>query len=179
MKPVYDARSRRPELADGKWREHLLLDDCDRGILETHRLELKWGQGRYVKVLATPRGQKNGTRKSTALARLIMDAPDGLVVDHINRNTLDNRRCNLRVCSQYENMFNVLPRGPSGFRGITKVKSGKWHAKIRIRDRFVHLGRFDCPVEAARAWDAAAIAARGAAAALNFPTLGDAHVRIP
>lgn len=182
MKPVYDARSRRPELADGKWREHLLLDDCDRGILETHRLELKWGSGNYVKVLSIPRrirSNRKCNRKYTALARLIMNAPPELVVDHINRNPLDNRRQNLRIVTQSENMRNTqrtrTARVSCDYRGVTATGNRKkWTAKIKVEGRWHYLGTFVAAEDAARAYDAAAIGFHGSSAILNFPLQRDA-----
>lgn len=174
--PVYNARSNRPELANGRWREHLLLDDCDRSILETHRLELKWGTGDYVKVHSIPRGMKYN-RKYTALARLIMKAPPGLVVDHINRNPLDNRRKNLRIVTQAENMRNTKRRRGNGvsceYRGVTATANRqKWMSKIKVDGRWHYLGTFVSAEDAARAYDAAAIAAHGASACVNFPSDG-------
>jgi len=48
----------------------------------------------------------NGKVKTVRMHRLIMDAPDGMEVDHINGNTMDNRRCNLRIVSKSENLAN-------------------------------------------------------------------------
>lgn len=178
-KSVYNSREIRPELADGKWRDHLLMDQSDMAILETHRLELKWGQGRYVKVLATRRntGVSKKSRKYTALARLIMNAPDGLVVDHINRNPLDNRRQNLRIVTHSENMRNTqrtrTDRVSCDYRGVTATSNRKkWMSKIKVEGRWHYLGSFAAAEDAARAYDAAARDAHGASAVLNFPDDG-------
>lgn len=53
-----------------------------------------------------------------SLHRLVMGNPNGMVIDHINHDVKDNRRCNLRVCSQMDNMHNLL----SEPKGITEVK---------------------------------------------------------
>lgn len=59
------------------------------------------------------------------LHRFVTDCPDGMVVDHINHNKLDNRLSNLRVCTQKQNMENSTYHvGKSGVRGITKTKHG-------------------------------------------------------
>lgn len=178
-KSVYNSRELRPELADGKWRDHLLMDQGDMAILETHRLELKWGQGRYVKVLATRRntGFSKKSRKYTALARLIMNAPDDLVVDHINRNPLDNRRQNLRIVTHSENMRNTqrtrTDRVSCNYRGVTATGNRKkWMSKIKVEGRWHYLGSFVAAEDAARAYDAAARDAHGAFAVLNFPDDG-------
>lgn len=169
---VYNSRELRPELANGKWRDHLRLDECDRRILDTHRIELKWGTGGYVKVLAVPRGQKNQTRKYVTLARLILDAPPEMEADHINGDTLDNRRSNLRLCSRSQNTMNRGRSGvanPTGFRGVRPAYAGKWIAVIREHKRSHHLGTFDNERDAAKAYDAAARRLHGEFARPNFP----------
>ena len=61
-----------------------------------------------------------------------MDCPAGLTVDHINGDRLDNRRQNLRVCTQGQNNCNRLERvdNTSGFRGVSQRKDGRYQAYI-------------------------------------------------
>lgn len=83
--------------------------------------------------------------KTTKLHRLVTNAPDGLVVDHINHNPLDNRLSNLRVCTQSENMCNTVNRSDntSGYKGVYWDKSrGLWMASIQVKNKSKHLGRF-------------------------------------
>jgi hypothetical protein len=98
--------------------------------------------------------------------RLIMNPPKGMVVDHINGNGLDNRRCNLRICTQKENTYNSRERvnGTSRFIGVSP-RGNKWQAKVGRR----YLGIFDDEVQAAKARDREAIRQYGEHAWLNFP----------
>jgi hypothetical protein len=75
------------------------------------------------------------------LHRWIMGEPEGKVVDHINQDTLDNRKCNLRVCSNAANLRNgrLRPNNKSGFTGVFEYK-GKWGARIRVNYRNINLG---------------------------------------
>ncbi len=101
--------------------------------------------------------------------REIMHAPKGSVVDHRDHNTLNNRRCNLHICTQAENQANAGPRGSaSGYVGVKRVGK-KWEAEINYRGKRYYLGRYDDPVEAAKARDRKAYALLGENAYLNFP----------
>ncbi|MEC0237798.1 HNH endonuclease [Paenibacillus kribbensis] len=86
-------------------------------------------------------------RKKWLLHRVLTDAPDGLVVDHINHNTLDNRKSNLRVLTNAQNFQNM--NGPykntkSGIRGVCWHKAArKWYASIKINGKCKYLGVYD------------------------------------
>lgn len=82
--------------------------------------------------------------KNQYIHRLITNCPDGKVVDHINRNTLDNRRVNLRVVSKSANMFNQEETKGIDFR----KDSGKWRARIFVDGKENLLGYFSTRAEA-------------------------------
>jgi hypothetical protein len=88
------------------------------------------------------------------LHRLIMNPPEGMVVDHINRNPLDNRRDNLRICAQSDNCLNksIQCNNTSGVPGVSWEKTrNKWAAYIRLNGKQIHLGRYNTIEEAAEA----------------------------
>jgi hypothetical protein len=106
------------------------------------------------------------------LHRWLLDEPAGLLVDHINGNSLDNRRANLRTCLHHENSHNrkVGPVGLSGFIGVQKhATPGKCRAMLRYNTARLHLGVFDDPEHAARVRDYVARRLLGPFAACNFP----------
>ena len=76
------------------------------------------------------------------LHRLIMNCPDDRVVDHINHNTLDNRKTNLRICTAFGNCQNIITN-KSGKPGVYKDRTGKWCSRIKIDGKNIHIGRFD------------------------------------
>lgn len=109
-------------------------------------------------------------RRLQYMHRLIMDV-DGvhnIEVDHINRDSLDNRHLNLRLCSKRQNQLNTLPKAQSGYKGVHKHKD-KWRARIKTIDKSICLGLYIDPIEAARIYDQAAIKYHGEFALLNFP----------
>lgn len=112
-----------------------------------------------------------GTTRRIKMHRFIIDAPEGVVVDHINRNPLDNRRENLRLATANQNARNISRVAPSsGLRGVHKVlqKGGvKWRAMIRDGDRIRCLGYYVDKFEAAKAYDAASEAMVGEFAVTN------------
>jgi hypothetical protein len=84
--------------------------------------------------------------------------PEGMVIDHVNGNGLDNRLSNLRLCTQAENSRNRTGRSASEKpKGITFDKSrGKWAAQIKKDYKLIHLGRFDTAEAAHHAYTQAA-----------------------
>jgi len=98
---------------------------------------------------------KDGDNKTKQLHRLIMDTSRGLVVDHINHNTLDNRRCNLRNATTRENGSNLKRKSElsSQYVGVSWFKRDeKWEAKIQINGKSKHLGYFSTELEASQAY---------------------------
>ena len=91
----------------------------------------------------------------------IMGKPEkGYNIDHINGDKLDNRRCNLRVCSGTENIRNrkTHSNNKSGYKGVWWRKDRHiWNAKIKVDDRIIHLGQFKNKEDAAIAYNNAAI----------------------
>jgi hypothetical protein len=97
----------------------------------------------------TPR--MNGKQKTIRMHQQIMGRP---LIDHINHNGLDNRRCNLRICTTSQNMKNNQRKilNSSGFRGVYLDKnvktSHKWRTIIRINNKNISLGYYDTPEKA-------------------------------
>lgn len=117
-------------------------------------------------------GSVLGLRKAIRMHREILRTPKGMDTDHINGNTLDNRRKNLRICTRAQNNTNTRVRkdNTSGFRGVTwHTYTRKWEAQININGKHTHLGLFKTPEEAALAYDQEAKKHHGEFARLNFP----------
>jgi len=111
--------------------------------------------------------KENG--KCILMHREIMKPRRGQVVDHIDHNGVDNRRSNLRNCSNRQNTCNGRPRGgTSRYCGVTRHKN-RWAAQARYLGVHVHVGYFAEEVEAARARDRKAIELHGRYAYLNLP----------
>jgi HNH endonuclease len=103
--------------------------------------------------------------------RFIMNVGEVGVVDHINGNGLDNRRCNLRACTFSENARNSRKKNKnaaSKFKGVSMDKT-RWKACIRFDNKTKHLAMCDTEEEAAIYYDVAAQLFYGEFANLNFP----------
>lgn len=101
----------------------------------------------------------DGRQRTIRMHRVIMGSPPG-DVDHINRNSLDNRRENLRAVTHTQNLFNsgAHKNNTSGFKGVSfSNRDRKWRAEIRIgAGRRLSLGYFDTAQDAAAAYAKAA-----------------------
>jgi hypothetical protein len=118
---------------------------------------------------ATSKERRKG--RVVYLHRFILGARPHEHVDHINGNGLDNRRENLRICTNAENRRNMrLQRGVSQFKGVARDlrQPGRpWVAYINYDGRKINLGAYESEVDAARAYNAAAIKYHGQFASLN------------
>lgn len=110
--------------------------------------------------------QKNGKREAVYLHRVIMKltTQNKCVVDHIDGNPANNRKSNLRVCTQADNLGNQSKpkNNTSGYKGVSFEKNNKkWRVYISRHRKRVHLGYFDTPEEAYLAYCNAAKQAFG------------------
>jgi hypothetical protein len=159
---------RRIDLGEGVW---TILDQTD-----YYRFgNIKWCLGRHkTKLYATGgiRNKKGGAR-TVYLHREIMKPPKRRVVDHRNGDSLDNRRANLRLATHAQNMQNrrkTKSKTSSRFIGVLFEKRYRcWVVKIWHKGKLIWLGSFKSEVEAAKAYDRAAIKLRGDFARTNFP----------
>lgn len=92
--------------------------------------------------------------KLVYMHRIIMQTPSGMHTDHINGNGLDNRKVNLRVCTNAQNQANYRTvRGQSQYRGVYRVRGGAWRAQTRHMGKKIYIGTFKTELEAAVAYE--------------------------
>lgn len=154
----------------------LLLDDDDYKIIQQYNLSLKLIKDTtvvsrnkfYVDVIKCVKGKSY----RALLHRLIMSCPANMVVDHINGNPLDNRKCNLRICTHQENCLNrnfnpehinnctTIPHyrnytpalKQSGVKNIKwSNKANKWEVGYKIKGKYIYIGLFSDLEEAKQA----------------------------
>lgn len=104
------------------------------------------------------------------LHRIIMGAKSNEEVDHISGDKTDNRKCNLRLCVHIENSWNknAQSNNTSGYKGVRwDNRKNKWMSRITANKTDIFLGYFDDKLEAAKAYNEAALKYHGEFAKLN------------
>jgi hypothetical protein len=138
-----------------------LVDDDDYEWLN----RWKW---HYSHGYAMRRISKHG--KFIHMSRLILGIKSSKIfADHIDRNGLNNQRSNLRVATRSQNNANRTIIGSSGFLGVfrTSAKKESWFARVNKNGKRYYLGSFDNKIDAAKAFNEAAIKIHGEFANLN------------
>ena len=146
-----------------------LVDDDDYEMLMEHKWSINFNKNNG-KHYAKRNCQTKGARKIIRMHREIMNAPKRKQVDHINGNTLDNRKENLRLCTNQQNQWNSKrnKNNTSGYKGVSYRKKHKvYRATINYNDKQIYLGTYKTKEQAALAYNKKAIELYGEYAYLN------------
>lgn len=139
-----------------------IIDAADSALIEG----FSWTAKISGKLVYAKRAQMiDGVYVGLAMHRVIAGAPEGVLVDHIDGNGLNNRRANLRFATVSQNLCNRGPQvnNTSGFKGVIWHKSAqKWSAQIKIGRKNKYLGLFDRALDAAHARQRASAEIHGA-----------------
>lgn len=116
----------------------------------------QWHINKQGYAIGYARGSGGKNTQRARLSKAILGVPYGrnkdIVVDHINGDVCDNRKCNLRICTTRENVCHQ-----KGVRGYSITRGGKYGARITVNGEVIWLGAYDTPEEAAAAYKAASI----------------------
>lgn len=140
-----------------------IVDDNDIELVNKYKWHSKFSKGNYY--ASTRVGNE-----IVFLHNLLIGKKEGMEVDHINQNGLDNTRGNLRHATKSQNRANVALRADnrSGYKGVSQLRNtSKWRAYIQCNKKWKELGRFNTPQEAALAYNNAATEMFGEFAWLN------------
>jgi len=146
-----------------------LVDDADYESLRFMRWHLDKG---VSKSYARTRIYAGKSSQLVRMHRFLMNPPVGVLVDHRDRDGLNNQRSNLRICTPAENNRNAVKQinNKSGYKGVSWDKEKRlWTVGVSIKHKRKIIGRYFCLIKAAKAYDEAAIKYYGEFARLNFP----------
>lgn len=140
-----------------------IIDACDIPLVQ----DVKWSA--WESESGPVYAARSSYRKRIFMHRLIFGAKSGdPIVDHKDRDGLNNRRSNLRFADKFQSRMNASHPNKCGFRGVSPV-GNKWTARIVARGVPMYIGIFDSTKEAAKAYDNAAKIHHREFAILNFP----------
>lgn len=143
--------------------KYILVDNEDFALINQYKWYFNKGYAERI-IYVKGSGRDRPKKYMQSVHRLIMDAPKGKSVDHINHDGLDNRRENLRVCSHMQNMNNIrMPKNnTSGYKGVRWHKGAqKWIAEIRCMGTRYYLGLYTNVDDAVNAYKEKATMLRG------------------
>jgi hypothetical protein len=155
-------------------RKYAIVDPDDYERLNRYRwCALRRKNGYYAGRTASVHSRDRG--RYILMHRAIIDPPYPLVVDHINRNGLDNRKANLRAVTQAQNVLNGVRKkranSHSRYRGVSRhIRRKKWAVQISYNGKHKTVGYFENEIDAAKAYDEAAKKYHKEFAVLNFPS---------
>ncbi len=149
-----------------------IVDDQDYERLKVYRWRA-WFKGNYWYAVTTIT-DSGGQRRNIEMHRMVLGYGygDKAEIDHKNRDGLNNTRLNLRDATRTQNRQNQAVRADSqsGFKGVSYCKrEGNWRARITVNGKRQTLGYYDNPLDAATAYDAAAMQHFGEFAVTNVP----------
>ena len=148
--------------------QYAIVDDIDYGKL----MKYKWQCAKSAGYCYASRAKWNGKYcSSVQMHRQILNAPKNKYVDHINGNGLDNRRKNLRIATNSQNLMNskIFNTNTSGYRGVGwDKKEKKWKARITQNQKHKFLGYYLTKEDAAKAYNHAAKKLFGSFAKVNI-----------
>ena len=164
---ISDHSTRTIPLTQGKV---AIVDDVDYASLNRH----KWCAHKTPYTYYAERGvcMPHSKLRIIHMHRIILNASDGMQVDHINGDGLDNRRSNLRLCTPSENNRNknLSRHNKTGFKGVSVLRrklQKPYRVQIRINKKRIQIGYYHTAEEAARAYDLAASTYHGEFALTN------------
>ena len=139
---MFETMAKKVPLGNGQF---AIVDDEDFELVSRYRWHM----------LPYPKSDGGYAVTKMRMHRLIIDAPLEMFVDHINGDPLDNRRCNLRLCTNAQNQQNTGSRGGSSrHKGVSfNKKSGKWLGAFLFEGRRYYCGLWESEDDAARAVD--------------------------
>jgi hypothetical protein len=131
----------------------------------------KWMAHKDRKNYYAVRVEYKPRKKTIFMHRLILNTPDKMLTDHIDHNGLNNRRLNLRNCTQSQNSMNQKPHSITKYLGVYyNKKRNNYQASIRVNRKNISLGFYKTAKEAAMIRDIASLKYFGEFAYLNFKT---------
>lgn len=141
--------------------EETTISKQDYKIIKDYRWRIEIFKSGYRRVIAVK--MIKGKNKKFKMHRIILGVTDPrVIIDHINRNPLDNTRGNLRICTASQNMANkVTESNKTGFKGVKIISI------IKVNNKRINLGTFSTIKDAAIAYNNAAIKYFGEFAVLN------------